>query len=244
MILKVHKLNIYHLACFRCLTQCLVLYMHNIFSSSPQRCSCSITKSCPTLQPHELQHIRLPCPLLSPWDCSDSCPLSKWCHPTILSSVTPPLVLNIFQNQGLSNESALYFRWPKYWSFSTSLSNEYAGLISFRIDWFDFFAVQGTLKSLLQHYISKALVLWRSAFCMVQLSHPYMTSGKIILTIQSFVSKVMSLLFKTLSRAVIAFFQRSKHLLIPWLQSLCTKYYYFPIFQMKKSQRGILSKIA
>ena len=197
------------------------------------------------LQPHELQHIRLPCPLLSLWDCPNSCPLSKWCHPTISSSVIPSLVLNIFQHQGLSNESALHFRWPKYWSFSfsTSLSNEYTGLISFRIDWSDFLAVQRILKSLLQHYSSKASVLQHSAFCMVQLSHPYMTTGKTILTTRTFVSKVMSLLFNTLSRAAIAFLWRTKHLLIPWLQSLCAQYYYFPIFQMKKSQRGILSKI-
>ena len=118
------------------------------------------------LQPHELQHIRLPCPLLSLWDCPNSCPLSKWCHPTISSSVIPSLVLNIFQHQGLSNESALHFRWPKYWSFSfsTSLSNEYTGLISFRIDWSDFLAVQRILKSLLQHYSSKASILQHSVF--------------------------------------------------------------------------------
>ena len=118
--------------------------------------------------------------------------------------------------------SQLCIRWPKDWSFSFSLSapNEYSGLISFRIDWFDLFAVQETLKSLLQHN-SKASILWHSAFFMDQLSHPYMTPGKTIaLTIWIFVSKVMSLLFNTLSRFLIAFLPRSKHLLILWLQSL------------------------
>ena len=121
-----------------------------------------------------------------------------------------------------SNESVLCIRWPKYWSFSFTInpSNEYSGLISFRIDWFDLLAVQGTLKSLLQHYSSKASILQRSAFFIVQLSHPYMTTGKTIaLTIRIFVGKVMSLLFNILSRLVIAFLPRSKHLLISWLQS-------------------------
>ena len=113
-------------------------------------------------------------------------------------------------------------RWPKYWSFSFSISpsNEYSGLISFRVDWLDLLAVQGTLKSLLQHHTSKASIFRRSAFFTVQLSHPYMTTGKIIaLTRQTFVGKVMSLLFSMLSRLVIAFLQRSKHLLMSWLQS-------------------------
>ena len=120
-----------------------------------------------------------------------------------------------------SNELAFHIRWPKYWSFSfgISLSNEYLGLISFRIDWFDLLAVQGTLRSLLQHHSSKASTLQCSAFFMVQLSHPYMTTGKAIaLSIWTFVSKVMSLLFNTVSRSVIAFLPRSKHLLILWLQ--------------------------
>ena len=114
------------------------------------------------------------------------------CHPLLL----PP---SIFPSiRVFSNESALRIRWPKYWSFSFSIrpSNEYSGLISFRIDWFDLFAVQGTLKSLLQHHISKASILWCSAFFMLQLSHPYMTTGKTIaLTRRTFVGKVMSLLF-------------------------------------------------
>ena len=121
-----------------------------------------------------------------------------------------------------SNESILHIRWQKYWSFSfnISLSNEYSGLISFRMNWLDLLAVQGPLKSLLHHHTSKASILWQSAFFIVQLSHPYMTTGKTIaLTTQNFVGKVMSLLFNMLSRLVIAFLQRSKRLLISWLQS-------------------------
>ena len=120
-----------------------------------------------------------------------------------------------------SSESALHIKWPKYWSFSfsNSPSNEYLGLISFRVDRFDLLAVQGTLTSLLQHHSSKASILWRSAFFMVQFLDPYMTTGKTIaLTTWTFVSKVMSLLFNTLSRFVIAFLPRSKRLLISWLQ--------------------------
>ena len=138
------------------------------------------------------------------------------CHPLLLlPSVFPNI--RIF-----SKESVLYFRWPKYWSFSfsISLSNEYSGLISFRNDWLDLLAVQGTLKSLLQHHSSKASVLQCSAFFMVQLSHPYMTTGKTIaLTRRAFVSKVISLLVNLLSRLVIAILPRSKCLLISWLQS-------------------------
>ena len=121
-----------------------------------------------------------------------------------------------------SNESVLYLRWPKYWSFSFSISpyNEYSRLISFRMDWFDLLAVQGTLKHLLQHHSSKAPSLRCSDFFIVQLSHPYMTTGKTIaLTRQTFVGKVMSLLFNMLSRLVIAFLPGSKRLLISWLQS-------------------------
>ena len=120
------------------------------------------------------------------------------------------------------NESALRIRWPKYWSFSFSIrpSNEHSGLISFRMDWVDLLALQGILKSLLQHHSSKASILRHSAFFIVQLSHPYMTTGKTIaLTRQTFVSKVMSLLLNMLSRLVITFLPRSKHLLISWLQS-------------------------
>ena len=137
----------------------------------------------------------------------------------------PPLLLppSIFPSISVfSNESVLHIRWPKYWSFSFSISpsKEYSGLISFRIDWLDLLAIQGTLKSLLQHHSSKASVLWCSAFFIVQLSHPYMTTGKTIaLTRWTFVGKVMPLLFNVLSRLVIAFLPRSKHLLISWLQS-------------------------
>ena len=129
------------------------------------------------------------------------------------------LVPSIFPRiRFFSDESALCIRWPKYWSYSISPSNEYSGLISFRIDWFELLSVQGTLKSLLQHHDLKASVQ-HSAFLMVQLSHPYMTTGKIIaLTRQTFVSKVMFLLFNMLSRFVIAFLSRSKRLLIAWLQ--------------------------
>ena len=136
------------------------------------------------------------------------------CHPLLLLPPIPPSI-RVF-----SNESALHMRWPEYWSFSISISpsNEYSGLISFRLDWLDLLAVQGTLKSLLQHYSSKASILQHSAFFIVQLSHPYMTTGKTIaLTRETFVGKVISLLFNMLSRLVIAFLPRSKHLLISWL---------------------------
>ena len=125
-----------------------------------------------------------------------------------------------------SNESALHIRWPKYWSFSISPSNEYSGLISFRIYWFDLLAVQGTLKSLLQHHSLKASIIWQSAFFIVQLSHPYMTTGKTIaLTRWIFVGKVMSLLLNMLSRFVIDFFPWSSRLLISWLQSPCSDFF-------------------
>ena len=133
-------------------------------------------------------------------------------HP--LSSPSPP-ALNLSQHQGLSNESALHIRWPKYWSFSFNISpsNEHSELISFRMDWLGLLAVQGTLKSLLQHHSSKASILQRSAFFIVQLSRPYMTTGKTIaLTRWTFVGKVMSLLFNMLSRLVITFLSRSAFL--------------------------------
>ena len=140
-------------------------------------------------------------------------------HPLLSPS---PLAFNLPQHQGLSNETVLRIRWSKYWSFSFSISpsNEYSRLISSRIARLDLFAVQGTLKSLLQHHSSKASTLQRSALFIVQLSHPYMTTGKTIaLTRQTFVGKVMSLLFNMLSRLIIAFLLRSKRLLISWLQS-------------------------
>ena len=133
-----------------------------------------------------------------------------------------PLLFLPFSIRVFSNKSALRIRWLKYWSFSfsSSLSNEYSGLISFRMDWLDLLAVQRTLKSLLQHHSSKASILQCSAVFIVQLSHPYMTTGKTIaLTRRTFVDKVMSLLFNMLSRLVITFLPRSKRLLISWLQS-------------------------
>ena len=133
------------------------------------------------------------------------------------------LLLSIFPSiRVFSNESTLHIRWPKYWSFSFSidLSNEHPGLISFRMDWLDLLAVQGTCKSLLQHHSSKASIVLRSAFFIVQLSHPYMTTGRTIaLTRRTFVDKVMSLLFNMLSRLVITCLSGSNHLLISWLQS-------------------------
>ena len=138
------------------------------------------------------------------------------CRPLLLLPPIPPSI-TVF-----SNESTLRVRWPKYWSFSFSISpfKEIPGLISFRMDWLDLLAVQGTLKSLLQHHSSKASILWPSAFFIVQLSHPYMTTGKTItLTRQTLVYKVMSLLFNMPSMLVITFLPRSKHLLISWLQS-------------------------
>ena len=154
------------------------------------------------------------------------------CHPLILQPSIFPSI-RVF-----SNELALYIRWPKYWSFSFCLSpsNEYLGLISFRVDWFDL-AVQGTPKCLQQHHTSKASILQHSAFFIVQLSHPYMTTGKTIaLTMCTFVDKIMSLLFNRLSRFVIAFLPRTKCLLISWLQSPSTviletnKMSLFPLF--------------
>ena len=138
------------------------------------------------------------------------------CHPLLLLPLIPPSI-RVF-----SNESALHMRWPKYWSFSFSIipSKEIPGLISFRMDWLDLLAVQGTLRSLLQHHSSEASILWRSAFFTVQLSHPYMTTGKTIaLTRQTLVGKVIPLLLNMLSSLVITFLPRSKRLLISWLQS-------------------------
>ena len=144
------------------------------------------------------------------------------CRPLLLLPPIPPSI-RVF-----SNESTLHMRWPKYWSFRFSIipSKEIPGLISFRMDWLDLLAVQGTLKSLLQHHSSKASILQRSAFFMVQLSHPYMTTGKTtVLTRRTFVSKVMSLLLNMLSRLVIPFLPRSKCLLISWLPvTICSDF--------------------
>ena len=176
-----------------------------------------------SLQPHELQHARPPCPSPTPGVHPNSCLSSQWCHPAISSSVVPfsscPQCLPASESFPASQ---LCMRWPKYWSFSFSISpsNEHPGLMSFRMDWLDLLAVQGTLKSLLQHHSSKASILQCLAFFTVQLSHPYMTTGKTIaLTRQIFVGKIMSLLLNMLSRLVITFLPRSKRLLISWLQS-------------------------
>ena len=173
-----------------------------------------------SLQPHGLQHTRPPCPAPTPRVYSNSCPSSWWCHPTISSFDVP--------FSSCLQSFAAFFQWVicshqvvKYWSFSFSISpsNEYSGLISFRMDWLNLLAVQGTLKSLLQHRSSKASILQCSAFFIVQL-YIHMTTGKnVVLTRQTFVGKVMSLLFNMLSRVAIAFLLRSKHLLISWLQS-------------------------
>ena len=177
-----------------------------------------------SLQPYALQHARLAVThclwnllkLMSIESVITSNHLIL-CNPLLLPSVFPSI--RVFPS-----ELALCIRWPKYWSFSFNInpSNEYSGLISFRIDWFDLFAVQVTLKSLLQHHSSKASVLWCSTFFILQLAHPYMTTGKTIaLTRQTFVSKVMSLLLNMLSRFVIAFLPRSKCLFIFALHALC-----------------------
>ena len=168
---------------------------------------------------HGLKCSRLPCASPTPRAYSNSLMLSNHlilCHPLLL---LPSIFLSI---RVFINESALHIRWPKYWSFSFSISpsNEYSGLISFRMGCLDLLAVQGTLRSLLQHHSSKASILQRSAFFMVQLSHPYMTIGKTIaMTRWTFVGKVMSLLFNMLPRLVITFLPRSSRLLISWLQS-------------------------
>ena len=180
----------------------------------------SVAQSCPTV--------------CDPMDCStpgfpvhDQLPEPTqihvhWVGDAIQLSVIP-FSSQIFPSiRVFSNESVLCIRWPKYWSFSFSISpsTEYSGLISFRMDWFDLLPVQGTLKSLLQHHSTKASILQCSAFFIVKLSHPYMTTGKTIaLSRWTFVGKVMSLLFNMLSRLVITFLLRSKHLLISWLQS-------------------------
>ena len=170
------------------------------------------------LQPHGLQHARLPCPSLSPRVCLNSCIESVMPSNHLILCHTLLLLPSVFPSiRVFSKEGALPIMWSNYWSFSISISpsNEYSGLISFKIDLFDLLAVQETLKSLLQHQSLKLSILWRSALFMVQLSHLHMITGKTIgLTRWTFVGKVMSLLFNTLSRFVIAFLSRSKCLLI------------------------------
>ena len=162
-------------------------------------------------------------------------------QPSHLSSPSPPAP-NPSQHQSLFQASTLHMRWPKYWSFSFNISpsNEYPRLISFRMDWLDLLAVQGTLKSLLQHHSSKASILQCSAFFTVHLSHPYIISGETIaLTRQTFVGKVMSLLFNMLSRLLITFLPRSKRLLISWLQSTSAV-----ILEPKKIKSGTVSTVS
>ena len=181
----------------------------------------SVTQLCLTLcDPMDW----LPCPSPTSKAYSNSCPLNQWCHPTISSSVIPfSSHLQSFPASGSFQMSRFFTSGSQSIGVSASASvlpNEYSRLISFRIDWLDLLAVQGTLKSLLQHHSSKATILRCSAFFTVQLLHPYMTTGKTIaLTRQTFVDKIMSLLFNMLSRLVIAFLARSKRLLISWLQS-------------------------
>ena len=172
----------------------------------------SVTQLCPTLCNCSAPAFPVPSP--SPISCSNSCPSSWWCHPTV-SSCRPLLLPSVFPSiRVFSDESILYIRyWPKDWSFSFNISpsNEHPGLISFRMGWLDLFAVQGNLKSLLQHRSSKASILWHSAFFIVQLSYTYMTTGKTITLARcTFVGKIMSLLFNMLSRLVIVFLPRSK----------------------------------
>ena len=174
-------------------------------------------------QPHGLQQARPPCLSPTPGAYSNSCPLSQWCHPPISSSVNPfSSCPQSSPASGFFPMSQFFTSGPKYWSFSFSISpsNEYSGLISLRMDLLELLAIKGTLQSLLQHHSSKASIFQPSAFFVVQLSHPYMTTGKTTaLTRWTFVGKGMSLLFNMLSRLVIAFPPRSKCLLISWLQS-------------------------
>ena len=191
---------------------CQSHWMHQFSSVS------SVDQVSDSLRPHELQHTRPSCPSLTAGVHSNSHPLSRWCHPAISCSVVPlSSFLQSLPASVFSNESTLRMRWPKYWSFSFSISpsNEHPGLISFKIDWLDLLAVQGTLKSLLQHHSSKASILQCSAFFTVQLSHAYMIPEKTIgLTRRTFVGKVMSLILNMLFKLIITFLPRSKCLLI------------------------------
>ena len=159
------------------------MFRQTSFINTYPHCCSSIAKLCETLQCHGLQHSRLPRPSLSPRICWNSCPLSQWCHPIISPSAAPFFCLQLFLASGSFPVSQLFTSGDQSYSsfsFSISPSNEYSGVISFRMDWFDLLAVQGTLKSLLQHHSLKASILWCSAFFMVQLSHLFMTTGKTI----------------------------------------------------------------
>ena len=197
-----------------------------------------------SMQPHGLQHTRLPCLSPTPGACSNSCPSSRWCHPTISSSI------NCFSSCLQSFPASGSFPMTQFFasggqsigvsSFSISPSNEYSGLISLRMDCSDLLGVQGALKSLLQHHNSKASILQCSTFFIVQLSHPYMTTGKTIaLTRWTFVGKVMSLLFNMLSWLVTAFLPKSKHLLISWLRSPSAV-----ILEPKKTKSSTVSTVS
>ena len=194
--------------------------MFNILGPSVQ--FSSVAQSCPTLRPHESQHARPPCPSPTPGVYSSPCLSSQWWHPSHpLSSPSPPAP-NPSQHQGLFQWVNSLHEVAKVLEFQLQHQSFQwtPGLISFRMDWLDLLAVHRTLKSLLQHHSSKASIFWRSAFFTVQLSHPYMTTGKTIaLTRRTFIGKVISLLFNMLSRLVITFLPRSKHLLISWLKS-------------------------
>ena len=174
-----------------------------------------------SLWPYGLQHTRSPCPWPTPGVYSNSCPSHWWCQPTVSSSLIPfSSCPQSFPASGSFHMSQFFASGGQSIRASASASNEYSGLISCRMDWLDLLAVQGTLKSLFQHHSFKASILQRSAFFTVQLSHPYMTTGKTIaLARRTFVGKVMSLLFNMLSRLVITFLPRRKHLLISCLQS-------------------------
>ena len=190
-------------------------------------CFCSVTESYLTIWLHGLQHARVPCssPYLGLG--SNAFPLSQWCCLTISSSIVSFFLLpSIFPSiMVFSSESAVHIRWPKYWSFSFSISpsNEYSGLISFRIDWFELLAVQGNLESLLQHYNSKESIIWHAVFFMCQLSNLYIIIGETIAsTTEAFVRKRMSSPLNMISMFVVAFFPKSKYLLMSWLQSPST----------------------
>ena len=193
-----------------------ILFLDSWFSSNTKVHLSSVM--CDSLRPHGLQHTRPPCP--SPTPGAYKLMFIELVMPSNHLILCHPLLFppSIFPSiRVFSNESVLHIRWPKYWSFSFNISpsNEYSGLISLRMDWLDLLAVQGTLVSLFQHHSSNASILWHSAFFIVQLSHPYVTTGKIIaLTRRTFVSKVMSLLFNMLSSSVITFPLRSKRLII------------------------------
>ena len=191
-------------------------------SVSSVQFNCSVVSN--SLQLHGLQHTRPPCPSPTPGVYSNYCPLSWWYHPTILSSVVPFSSCLLSFHRVFSKDSALRIRWPKYWSFSFSISpsNEHSGLTSFRMGWLDLLTVQGTLKSLLQPHSSKPSILWRSAFFMVQFSHPYMTTGKTIALIRwtpcwVFNSRFLSLMTLLLSCVLSMRGTPSAHVITaPW----------------------------